>query len=119
MSIHLCWENQGQAATGKRFSLKVQRSPLVNIKVRERLTAPALLAKALQAALHQERAQLEVLLTDPVALVVLLLLGQVFSTARHLRATLVVSYCLQLGGTSQAKLGTCSWPTQELDDNLL
>ena len=46
------------------------------------------MAEALQAALHQERAQFEVLLTDPVALVVLFLLGQVLSTTRHLQTTL-------------------------------
>ena len=98
------------SAMRKPFSVKVQGSPLVAVKVCERLKAPTLLAEALQAALHQECAQLEVLLTNPVALVVLFLLDQVLSTARHLQTTLLLAGWLQSGRASPAQVGTCSWP---------
>ena len=50
------------------------RIPFVCIKIRQHMEAAALLAEALLDAVLDQRTKLEVVFTDPVALIVLLLL---------------------------------------------
>ena len=60
--------------------------PFVAVERRQLVEPPALLAEALQLVVLHEAAQLQVLLADAVALIVLLLLPDVLLAALHLSA---------------------------------
>ena len=61
-----------------------QVPPLVGIKVGEEVEAAALLAKSLLKSVLNQGAELEVGAAETIALIVLLLLGQVLLAAVHL-----------------------------------
>lgn len=67
----------------KTFSCTI---PFVAIKICKHMKSATLLAEALFDSVFDQRRQLKVVFADAVALVVLLLLGEVFLTPIHLRS---------------------------------